>query len=1132
MPSALDELSNPTSPEAQVNALRNLRNEVVGHDQRKQLAIIHGIVKPLATVLRTEARKGGKKRRGNTLNGNSSNAPSLSTAHGGLSASGARNSSNNNQEWTTEDELRFQATQVVGSLVNGGPAFVAPLFAGRILHPLLASLSPSESPPKLVLATLRTLNQIADSILLEKPWQISTTEQLAGPSMSSAFCHELSTREVVDSLAEILVQPAKSYVTQQQISLVTKLIVKTCTAEAERKVLLDAGILDILAMKLAAMAEVDAQVLQTDTRPPSRDELPIVYLPDILEAISTIIKDSHYRTARLLYSQSIQQLFGTSKEKSVSEGGQASNHASTAWERLTPRLQTVQSNKSDAYTKSWPALGTAHFAAGSDSYPRLSSMDTLQPSGRTVIIDESENSFMIWLMFVARRGEERTRLSACWLLAWLKKFGEKWPLNDPSKTTRERHFSCLILPLVMKMIEESSPESEQSKALNNANPQAVEEHRFVLERAPLVLAEIVGGNKALQNVVTETKFLTLLVKILKRSFDPVTTSTKPLWSSDPGSIHTRDPSIDAPSSALGVSGFAPDVLHAFKYRESALLALAAITDTQDSLRKEIIQLGAVTHIIDSLVPYAEPVSDPSSSSSGNSGNISNTKCGNPPAVLIAACKLTRSLSRSIGVMRTSLIDHGIAQPSFELLRHPDVQVQIAATEVITNLVLEVSPMRNHILEAGAIKSLCEHCRSANFDLRYGSLWALKHLCLGLPYTEKLKCLDELGVGWLAQTLNGEPSRGSISTPLGMGTPNAAGEQVDILNAIDNSHMDVDDEAISDEDDGSSTTDSAPSVRQQHRRNLSYTSAANIRDRLQQIKTEELDPRLINERDEIRIQEQALDFIRNFISDEKDSGVTIDHCLKSFGHSRFFELLDAKIRAKGTPTSTTSHPMQSSTPSYWHNTSTTQQQQQQHRSGFTTSTTAPPQPQNWALFPPTELIIGTLYILVHLANGPPRHRSQLISQTALMQHVLPLFTHPSRDVRLPCAWFLNNLLWVENITDEAATRDRAQSLQALGFEEGARSLGRDTDLDVRERAKTAIEQMNKLLGISVSGGISERSTAVPGYHTTTGPGGGPFGGGSGSGGAGAGAGDSSSGLGRVGSGFGGLHSHQQQRWSRE
>lgn len=103
IPSALSELSNPTTPEAQVAALQSLKNELVGHEQRKELAVTHGIVKPLASLLRAEARKGGKRRR-NIGNGNSSG---LFGDTAGL------------EEWTTEDELRFQATLVVGSLANG-----------------------------------------------------------------------------------------------------------------------------------------------------------------------------------------------------------------------------------------------------------------------------------------------------------------------------------------------------------------------------------------------------------------------------------------------------------------------------------------------------------------------------------------------------------------------------------------------------------------------------------------------------------------------------------------------------------------------------------------------------------------------------------------------------------------------------------------------------------------------------------------------------------------------------------------------------------------------------------------------------------------------------------------------------
>ncbi|KAF2734019.1 armadillo repeat domain-containing protein [Polyplosphaeria fusca] len=1086
IPPALLELSNPSTPEAQVNALRSLKNEIVGHDQRKELAVLHGVVRPLAGILKAEARRGGKRRR-SVMNGNA----------------GAGKERDGTAAWSIEDELRFQATLVVGSLVNGGPAFVAPLLAGPILPPLLDALSPLETPSKLVVATLRTLNQVADAITLEKPW----TDSADGPvpsSLTTTVTEHIYTKSVMQSFAEILTQKPRSSSVQQQISLTTKLIVKTCKEEGHRKMLLEAHILDLLAHKLAAIARVDARSLTRDTRHSASDEYPLASLNDILEAVAVIVQDSHYNTARFLYSESIQQLFGSPKDNPATYDAYTSPPQTVPWDRLIPRLQTIQS-KSDAYTKSWPPLG-------GDNYTRLPSMEPLQPTGRTVIADEAENSLFIWLIYVARRAEGKERLSACWLLALLKKFGEKWPLNDPSKTTRERHFSYLVLPLIVKMISESNPADQAKRA--NLSLQAKEENKLMLERAPLVLAELVAGNKNLQNAAMETNILPLLVQILKRSFDPINALSKPLWAPRPASPQIQDPLIDPTSSTLGRAGLTAEVLHAFRYRESILYALAAIAGTQDMLRKQVIEHGTTSFIIDSLIPYADGLND--SSSSTQTGGSTTPKDGNPVPVLIAACKVARSLSRSISVLRTSLIDHGIAKPSFDLLTHPNVKVQIAATDVITNLVLEVSPMRTEIIEAGALKTLCEHCRSANFDLRCGSLWALKHLVLGLTLPMKVQCLEELGVGYLVQTLNGEPTKSAVSSPLGMGTPNAVGEQVDILNAVDDPSMDVDDD-ISSVEDEDTMADSIPSMRRHQRQGSRYTSSNSIRDRLQQIKNDEHDPRLTNERDDVRIQEQALDFIRNFIMDDKASGETIDHILKTFGHSRFFDLMVSKLRPKSSshpsnPAPTPTHPV----PNYWTNPS---------RPSFTTTTSAVASstPINWTPYPAPELITGTLYILVHLANGRTQHRSLLISQSSLMNHLLPLFAHPTRSVRLPCAWILNNLTWVDDNADLVASRERAQQLRQLGFEEGVKRLAQDLDLDIKERAKTAIEQMGKLLGED-GGGVAARAAAAAagggsGYASpshaslfSTGGGGGEAGG-----------------LGGR-SGLGGLHSHRG--WGRD
>lgn len=349
-----------------------------------------------------------------------------------------------------------------------------------------------------------------------------------------------------------------------------------------------------------------------------------------------------------------------------------------------------------------------------------------------------------------------------------------------------------------------------------------------------------------------------------------------------------------------------------------------------------------------------------------------------------------------------------------------------------------------------MKTLCEHCRSANFELRYGSLWALKHLCLGIPCAMKIQCLDELGVGFLMQTLSGEPNKPA------MATPNAAGEQVDILNAVDEPQMDVDEESSSEEDEDA-MTDGISSIRRHQRPGSRYTSATNIRERLQQIKNDEMDPRLKLEREDQAIQMQSLDFIRNFCSEEKQSGEMIDHLLKTYGHSRFFEMLDSKIRSKSSSSTPSQHtqpqPHADPAPSYWPGTT-------QPRPPFSSSPSTQP---NWALYHSWEILKAAIFIFVHLANGRPHHRSLLLSQTSLMRHVLTLFSHPNREVRLGCAWMVINLVWIEDHTDESATKERARVLRDMGFEGAVNALTRDADLDVRERAKTACDVLSRLNG---------------------------------------------------------------------
>jgi len=383
-----------------------------------------------------------------------------------------------------------------------------------------------------------------------------------------------------------------------------------------------------------------------------------------LEAIGTIIQKSDYRTARFMFSPDLHRLFSSED---------------VLWEMLLPKLQALQS-RSDPYAKTFPPLGSIASQNGSINFSQLSSMDYLP--ARNVAANEVETPLVTWLMYIARRSQKKERLAACWILGLLRSYSDHYPDDDTPKGVRERYFSYFVVPLVVKMIEDVSPTSEASKQAQ-LNVREKEENRYILERAPAVLAILVKGDEKLQASAVQAKVLPVLCQILKKSFDPLITSSKPLWSPRPASAIQEDPMIESISSTLGRAGLSPDILHAFRYRESTLRALAAITDRDDPIRKKVMDLGALTQIRDSLIPYSEE--------SGESSSPTAEKDGNPLWVVIAACKVARSLSRSVSILRTSMIDHGIAKPVYALASHSDVRVQIAATDVLINFMLEFSP---------------------------------------------------------------------------------------------------------------------------------------------------------------------------------------------------------------------------------------------------------------------------------------------------------------------------------------------------------------------------------------------------------------------------------------------------------
>ena len=159
-----------------------------------------------------------------------------------------------------------------------------------------------------------------------------------------------------------------------------------------------------------------------------------------------------------------------------------------------------------------------------------------------------------------------------------------------------------------------------------------------------------------------------------------------MWQAEGDTLTADSESVSA-ECRLGPPGYSPTLCHVMRYRESILKALAALVPFKDEYRKAVCENGVVPYIIDSLKP--RPSDAPADASMPN-----NTAAdGNPTPTLLAACGAARMLTRSVSVLRTSLIDAGVAQPLFALIKHPDLEVQIAATAAICNLALDFSPMK-------------------------------------------------------------------------------------------------------------------------------------------------------------------------------------------------------------------------------------------------------------------------------------------------------------------------------------------------------------------------------------------------------------------------------------------------------
>jgi hypothetical protein len=591
----------------------------------------------------------------------------------------------------------------------------------------------------------------------------------------------------------------------------------------------------------------------------------------------------------------------------------------------------------------------------------------------------------------------------------------------------------------------------------------------VKERAPLVLAMLAANSLEVQKAAADAGAIKKLSQLLKESYDDIApNSPASLWA--PDASHSPQMEAREEGSRLGHQGISTTAYHVMRLRESVLVALAAIASDKDEYRKTIIDQGVIPFVIRTLKPGdANSLSMPQTimqmdSASGNR----KVPAGNHRDAILAACGAARALSRSVSTLRTSLMDAGLAAPLFILMRCQDMELQIAATAVVVNLVLSFSPMREvcnlplrmpleivlsllqAIVEAGALRILCEHAHSMNTNLRLNSVWALKHLIYEASKEIKMKCLEELGPGWLKQIINNDVDcyastptsrfgdrEDDSATPIRMSTPNAAGEQVDLLNAVEEDSRESSQDLEEDGEEDLKMSDSIGALgRAEPDRKQHNMSSHHSNGRGPLIETTAMLGRNTERRsshqgltDDLAIQKQGLDLVRNLICGTGASEM-IDFVFRELGQDKLFEMLAAKLRPRIL--------------NAFH-------RDRRH-------------PENGIrhVQPHIDIVISTCYILVHIAAGHPRQRQLLISQTELLKLIVPLFSNPNREIRTCCVWLVTNLTWVDDNSDNMNCKTRARELMKLGIFEKLEAMDHDEVLDIRERAKIALHQISTLL----------------------------------------------------------------------
>ncbi|KAI8926600.1 armadillo-type protein [Entophlyctis helioformis] len=273
----------------------------------------------------------------------------------------------------------------------------------------------------------------------------------------------------------------------------------------------------------------------------------------------------------------------------------------------------------------------------------------------------------------------------------------------------QQSITLLLLPTVIRLFSDTSLLASSVSFAPTT----------ISERSMALFGFLVAENTDLQLAAAEGDAIVKLAQTLTNlvASDPVSSQQDDdaKTSSKPSKAKEDSSNLRSPDFVFSQSSFVSND----KHRESALLAIADVCSLREECRKQVIDAKLLPVIVASL----------SHQSTG---------------IRIAACRCTRSLSRSVKNLRTSLMDAGIAAPLFRLLYDPSVPVQIEASATLCNIVLDFSPMKKIVLDQGGVKRLVELIDTTERALRLNAVWALKNIIYQTDSPTKGIVMQQLG----------------------------------------------------------------------------------------------------------------------------------------------------------------------------------------------------------------------------------------------------------------------------------------------------------------------------------------------------------------------------------------------------